>query len=252
MNNPKHKYQFHYECRFSFLPAIKNHFFKMRIIPIEGSCQHILEKMVSIEPNCSYNIAKDGFGNTVIYGSYLPKHNLFKISCQGIAKCKPYNITDTTPAEIYQYETHLTSTDANINGLAAGKTPLEIMHAVHKSIEYKRLVTDNTTTAAQVLKLGQGVCQDYAHLMIAACRSNGFYARYVNGLTIGEGETHAWVEVWQNGEWIGFDPTLDQQIEYGYLKFAHGRDVADCPTNRGRFYSWAMETMNVNCKLIEI
>ena len=126
------------------------------------------------------------------------------------------------------------------------------MHAVHRSLAYERFVTDNTTTAQQALLLGKGVCQDFAHLMIAACRSAGLPARYANGLVLGEGETHAWVEVWHDGVWLAYDPTHDCRVDWDYVKLAHGRDVDDCPTNRGRFYGWTSELMTVNCKLEQL
>ncbi len=59
------------------------------------------------------------------------------------------------------------------------------------------------------------------------------HARYVMGYVIGEGETHAWVEVWSDGAWYGVDPTHNCVVESGYIKVAHGRDAADCSVVRG-------------------
>ena len=66
---------------------------------------------------------------------------------------------------------------------------------------------------------------------------------------IGEGETHAWVEVSNGKVWYAYDPTHDKIVRWDYIKIAHGRDADDCPTNRGRFYSWTNETMSVICSL---
>ena len=66
---------------------------------------------------------------------------------------------------------------------------------VHELITYEYGVTTTATTAAQALALGRGVCQDHAHVMIAICRAAGVPARYVSGHLLGEGGTHAWVEV---------------------------------------------------------
>jgi transglutaminase-like putative cysteine protease len=107
-----------------------------------------------------------------------------------------------------------------------------------------RYVPDTTTvatTAAQAYALGVGVCQDYAHVMIALCRMCGLPARYVSGHLLGEGGTHAWVEVVgdpQGGRtapvW-GFDPTHRRETTLSYLFVAAGRDFADVTPTSGRF-----------------
>ena len=66
---------------------------------------------------------------------------------------------------------------------------------MHEAISYAHGVTSVATTAAEALAGGQGVCQDSAHVMIALCRAIGLPARYVSGHLLGEGGTHAWVEV---------------------------------------------------------
>ncbi|MDO4497959.1 MAG: transglutaminase family protein, partial [Bacteroidales bacterium] len=91
-----------------------------------------------------------------------------------------------------------------------------------------------------------------AHLMIALCRAKGWYARYVNGFILGEGQTHAWVEVSDGNVWVPYDPTLDVIPDWGYVKIAHGRDANDCPTNRGRFLGFTTETMSVSVSLSEL
>ena len=66
---------------------------------------------------------------------------------------------------------------------------------VYQTIRYVHGVTDIHTTAAEALALGRGVCQDYAHIMLVLCRLCGLPARYVSGHLLGEGGTHAWIEV---------------------------------------------------------
>ena len=111
--------------------------------------------------------------------------------------------------------------------------------------DYISEATDIETTAAEALRLGKGVCQDYAHIMTAVMRYMKIPARYVNGLMIGEGFTHAWVEVYVNGGWYGFDPTNDLHIDEYYIKFAHGRDYGDCTVDKGRFLGNASQKLNI-------
>ena len=115
------------------------------------------------------------------------------------------------------------------------------MHKLHQDLSYEKGVTTFQTTAEEAMKLKKGVCQDYAHILIACLRQLGIPARYVCGLLLGEGATHAWVEVYDGEAWCGLDPTNRQIIEYGYLKIAHGRDAADCPVNRGVFRGVAQQ-----------
>jgi transglutaminase-like putative cysteine protease len=113
---------------------------------------------------------------------------------------------------------------------------------VHRTLRYSHGVTDIHTTAARALSLGHGVCQDYAHIMLALCRLCGLPARYVSGHLLGEGSTHAWVEVLvpapaQPGETIAlaFDPTHGCETNLHYLTVAVGRDYYDVAPTSGTF-----------------
>jgi transglutaminase-like putative cysteine protease len=94
------------------------------------------------------------------------------------------------------------------------------------------------------LKLKRGVCQDYAHLMIAVCRSVGLPSRYVSGYHfVGdlqgsnanfEQASHAWVETHIPGTgWLGFDPTNNVEVNWRYIKLGHGRDYKDIVPVKG-------------------
>ena len=233
-----------------FCPPVGYHAFKLRAVPMECAMQHVTEHVLQVWPACTIMHAIDGLGNAVQYGSVSDRHERFCIESRGVVEVGGYCVPDDGPEGFYVSPTPLTSWNDDIRGMALGKNAAEIMHCVYRHLTYERFVTDNSTTAADVYARRHGVCQDYAHLMIAACRAVGLPARYVNGLTLGEGETHAWVEVHDGkGAWLGYDPTRDCEVHHGYLKLAHGRDVNDCPSNRGRFYQWTTESMTVNCKL---
>ena len=106
--------------------------------------------------------------------------------------------------------------------------------------------------AAQVMQTLQGVCQDYAHLMIGYCRRRGIPARYVCGFMEGTGETHAWVEVYDGPGYVGVDPTHVRLCDDGYLRVNVGRDSRDCAINRGMFTGMAQQTMEVCARMVEI
>jgi transglutaminase-like putative cysteine protease len=112
---------------------------------------------------------------------------------------------------------------------------------VHAHMRYVPDVTTVATTAAQAYALGVGVCQDYAHIMIALARACGLAARYVSGHLLGEGGTHAWVEIvadpcgGRTAPVWGFDPTHRRETTLSYLFVAAGRDFVDVTPTSGRF-----------------
>ncbi len=130
--------------------------------------------------------------------------------------------------------------------LASGAQELALAQQIsewtHQALRYTHDVTNIHTTAAEALALGQGVCQDYAHLMIVLCRLCGLPARYVSGHMLGEGGTHAWVEVLlpvagspELAMVVPFDPTNGRTTGLDYVTIAVGRDYYDVAPTSGTF-----------------
>lgn len=120
---------------------------------------------------------------------------------------------------------------------------LQLSDTLHHGFRYVPGSTSVASPMEHILESGSGVCQDYAHVMIAIARSWGVPARYVSGyLHVGgrateqEPETamHAWVECWlPDLGWIGFDPTNQSVAGERYVRVAVGRDYQDVPPTRG-------------------
>ncbi len=131
---------------------------------------------------------------------------------------------------------------------------------INTRFDYEPGVTDVHSTSAVVMALGRGVCQDFAHVMIAVCRNLGIPARYVSGYLYGGGSTpdgqdeasHAWCEVYcgpQHG-WTGFDPTHSTlTVDERYIKIGSGRDYADVPPVRGTWKGGATEKLGVSVRV---
>jgi transglutaminase-like putative cysteine protease len=106
---------------------------------------------------------------------------------------------------------------------------------------YRGGVTGVKSSAAEALALGAGLCQDYAHIMIAMCRSVGLPARYVSGHMLADGGSHAWVDVLlPNGDDqflhpVAFDPTNRRRPNMSYTIVAVGRDYRDVSPASGSF-----------------
>jgi transglutaminase-like putative cysteine protease len=122
---------------------------------------------------------------------------------------------------------------------------LALMHQIHDEFEYLPQSTSVTTGALEALSLRHGVCQDFAHVLIGACRSLGLAARYVSGylLTqpppgkprlVGADASHAWAAVWcPPYGWLALDPTNDVPVGQDHVTLAWGRDYADVAPLRG-------------------
>jgi transglutaminase-like putative cysteine protease len=120
-------------------------------------------------------------------------------------------------------------------------------------MRYRHDVTSVRTTAAEALAVGAGVCQDYAHVMLALCRLSGLPARYVSGHMVGEGGSHAWVEVLLPSATgrsslvaVPFDPTNNRLAGPSYLTVAVGRDNADVAPTHGSYCGPAGGTLTTS------
>lgn len=120
-----------------------------------------------------------------------------------------------------------------------------LMHHIHADFRYLPGATDLTTSTRRVLEQREGVCQDFAHVMIAGLRAHGIPARYVSGYIrtgnddpagamIGADASHAWVSVYCPPlGWIDFDPTNDCLLGTDHITVAWGRDFSDVSPLRG-------------------
>jgi transglutaminase-like putative cysteine protease len=150
--------------------------------------------------------------------------------------------------------TRLTAADAAIRQLAESMVSLDSVATaerfcqyVHDAISYEHGVTSVDTTAAEALAGGRGVCQDSAHVMIALCRAVGIPARYVSGHLLGEGGTHAWVEVIvadpAGACAMAYDPCNGRRAGRDYLTVAIGRDYTDVAPTSGTYFGAARGTL---------
>ncbi len=127
---------------------------------------------------------------------------------------------------------HATAVQA-LGTLAPGyKRVLAIQKWVRSRVKFVSNSSTGTTSACDTLASGQGVCRDFAHLMIALCRALNIPARFVTGFdygadpALGPPDFHAYVEVWLSGRWYMFDPS-GTAIPMGFVRLATGHDAAD-------------------------
>lgn len=127
--------------------------------------------------------------------------------------------------------------------------------ALFNAFEYQPGFTETDSPIDLALSEGRGVCQDFAHIMLAICRSWGVPARYVSGYMFNDREhgdrsspdaTHAWIEVFLPSlRWVGFDPTNNTLTEDRHVAVAVGRDYRDVPPTRGVYKGGGESHLNV-------
>lgn len=252
------KLQFEYVTHVVFSAPVSQHNLLLRCLPAETSFQH-----VSVEEFCLPDLfwheeSVDGLGNRIVVAGTSEMHTELQYGCRGVVESTVYCERDEAPSPTYRMSSRLTPTEGEMRELLpsiAGRfldDCLALTHVVHQYVVYTPGVTNMLTTSSDVFRHRKGVCQDYAHLMIALCRLAGMTARYACGLMRGEGQTHAWVEVHDGQCWYAFDPTNDCAVATGYIKLAHGRDAMDCPVSRGIYTGVACEKTTVNVIVKEI
>ena len=261
------RYLYNYQTIVTFSQPVTNHHLLLRCQPMSGSYMRIDEEQLIVSPGYRMCRDVDAFGNRVVYGGQREGHTSPAYISAGIVEMSQYvTRTDRGISPIYLIDTPLTMIDLEQSGqwlkecetlfadcgTGQADKASAICHYVYSQMAYMPLTTTVETPATEVFRLRRGVCQDYAHLMIALCRLSSIPARYVCGFLEGTGETHAWVEIHDGYSWLGFDPTNDRRISYGYVKLAHGRDASDCPVNRGVYLGNAMQQNIVSVTLVEV
>lgn len=167
---------------------------------------------------------------------------------------------EVVPPEVYLVETTATRADAALADLAmqaaGAEGPLAMAHRLAElvavAVAYKPGATRSQTTAAEALALGEGVCQDHAHILIACARRMGLPARYVSGYLFADVEgvpheaAHAWAEVHVAGlGWVGFDPANCCCPDARYIRLGSGMDAQDAAPIRGVARGVGAESLDV-------
>jgi len=153
--------------------------------------------------------------------------------------------------------------------LAAGQNVVPaakaLMAAVHSGFAYRTGATDARTPPEQAFVAREGVCQDFAHIMIMALRSQGIAAAYASGYLrtlpppgqprlVGADAMHAWVNVWCGKAlgWIGFDPTNNCLARQDHIQIGMGRDYADVAPIDGIFIGMDVQEMETEVDVEEL
>lgn len=260
---------------YSYEPAAARVALKLRLFPTPSHAQSVRSWSVTVNGEEPEMRMMNGYGDeeAVWFGhdgarevEIIAEGEIETTDVHGVMR----DLRMSGRPAMFLRKTKLTAPNEDIAALAAeateGKTGLEAAHAlsaaVREAVEYRTGVTDSTTTAADALMQGAGVCQDHSHLLISAARTLGAAARYVVGyLLVGEGddgmiaathETHAWTEIWVDGlGWVGFDPSNSICPTDRYVRLASGLDAWDAAPLRGSVIGMTEETLEADVQVIQ-
>lgn len=259
------RWKLSYEQVHSFDSPVSGHHYCVRCLPKELPYQKVEHCEYEIFPANPVRMSRDAFGNEILSGSIAEEHTRFSVTVSAIVSTESGLCPETREAYrlgMYRCATGLTQMGEHLKAFHCSlpergrktdwERTLELLLCLWENFRYLRRRTTVNTTAEQAFSQGCGVCQDYAHILLALCRAEGMTARYVAGAIPGEGQTHAWIEVCQDGFWKGFDPTNRKETDGEYISFAYGRDAMDCSLNRGILRGNARQLQHIYVRMEEL
>ena len=253
---------------YRFDPPLAHGLQRLRLTPKETHGQAISDWAMELSGGRLETAYDDHNSNHVSLISLLPGTSELTITCSGIV-----NTADRSgvvgkhagrlPLWAFTCRTPLTRPGSRLRALAAaverqagGEDRLTVLHAlstaVLESVSYQPGHTDAATGAEEALAAGKGVCQDHAHIFIAAARQLGIPARYVSGYLmlndrVEQEAGHAWAEAHVEGlGWVGFDVSNGISPDARYVRLASGRDYAEAAPVTGISFGAGDTTLAVS------
>jgi transglutaminase-like putative cysteine protease len=277
-----------HRTEYAYRAPASESFAELRVWPRNTRTQTVLQRKLILDPQVPVDNYVDYFGNHVEFFSIPFRHQ--KLAVEATAEVQTFPTPDFREAfevtlgearQIFHSQTFtlldfVQSSETVPLGevlrplkrkaLSAGASLGEVLHElngwIHREFAYKPGVTDISTPLATIVKQRSGVCQDFAHLMLAILRTIGLPARYVSGYIehydpektdiklIGAAASHAWVEVFlPGGEWYGLDPTNNQPAGERHVVTAVGRDYHDVAPMRGTYKGMLDQKLRVMVSL---
>ncbi|HLZ57798.1 MAG TPA: transglutaminase family protein [Ktedonosporobacter sp.] len=278
-------YTVRHTTRFRYSAPITESMMEVRLQPRSEGTQRCLDFRLSTSPVTQIFNYRGENGNRVHHFDVPNRHNHLTITAEAIVEVffpptLPEALTpaawdelDTLTADGEYWETlhpsHFAHPTELLSTLIAElqieqrDDPLTVVKdintAVYTTFEYAKQNTSADSPIDDALRIRRGVCQDFAHIMIALVRSLGIPCRYVSGYLFhqrehtdrsADGATHAWVEAFlPHLGWVGFDPTNNTLASDRHIRVAIGRDYADVPPTHGIFRGKAESELSVNVRV---
>ncbi len=289
-----------HQTRYDYSPAVDNAHHVAHLQPLSTGRQTLLRHTLRVHPQPAHlHTSVDVYGNTRHHFGLHTAHSELVVDADSLVQTSPdpAQALPTAPWERvrarYTYQARARWDAATEFVFPSPCIPREddfadfarpsfaparpvaeaawdLMQRIHRHMRYEAHSTQVSTPALQALRQGAGVCQDFAHILVACCRAMGLPARYVSGylLTtpppgqarlIGSDASHAWAQVYcpladgpdgpdgadGAGFWLDLDPTNDRSAGEDYVTLATGRDFLDVSPMRGVIHGGAAHVLSV-------
>jgi transglutaminase-like putative cysteine protease len=244
-----------------------------RVTPASYAGQSIVDWQIDVDCDARLRPGRDGYGNetTMIYVNGPIDRLVLSVTGEVLTEDKAgmvFGAPEPLPPMVFLRETALTKPDDAILAFAeemraAGRNTLDRMHqlstALNERLEFDKIHTNVQRDAATAFGLGHGVCQDFAHIFVAAARAIDVPARYVSGhlyqpeTAAGSQEaSHAWVEACiEDLGWVGFDPANALCPDDSYIRVAIGLDYREAAPLSGARIGGGVETLAVGVSVAQ-
>lgn len=271
-------FKIHHITLYHYDRPVKENINQVKVFPIEDNHQSVKEFEMSVTGDPAINIFTDFFGNKVGDFNVHQPHTELSIDCRMTVQTSDKKIlheelpaatfkalkTDTDK-EVYlfrlsdperigkQQAIQEILNELNADQLSVSELARFACEYVFTNFTYQKGITNIETTVDEILEHRQGVCQDFAHVLLQLLRTAGIPARYVSGYICpnksgfrGAGATHAWVEYYLPAYgWVGLDPTNNMLANSHHIKLATGRDFSDCTPVKGMFKGIARQSLSI-------
>ena len=288
------RYSVEHVTRYAYTAPVSQSWQLAHLLPRALPWQQLLSYTLHIDPPPDErHDAPDAFGNTATHFALHRAHRQLRVRMECVVEvgARPSDFTaqpaltweqardalhrqpqldDLVPARMREHTLLVPWSEAACVYAAPAFTPgrawleavMDLMHRIHADFDFEAGATTVSTSVDEVLHQRRGVCQDFAHLMLAGLRGHGLPARYVSGYLLtdppegqerlmGVDASHAWVAAYspQFG-WVEFDPTNDQLADGRYITLAWGSDFADVVPLRGVILGGGEQDMSVEVSVV--
>lgn len=259
-----------HQTRYSYDTPVRSIVQSHRLTPSVFAGQKVVDWEVTVSGGVIGARHRDGAGDVVQGWTIAGPVSEVTVQVRGTVETQDLagvlrGHRETVAPDCYLRDTLPTRLDVALAALAetaSGSDPLALAHAlsaaVSEAIAYRPGVTHAHTTAAEALALGEGVCQDHAHALIACARARRLPARYVSGYLFATEDgtpheaAHAWAELHIAGlGWVGFDPANRCCPDARYIRLGSGFDAQDAAPIRGIARGGAEEDMDVTVAVLQ-
>ena len=262
----------HHSTTYSYAEPARRVIQLLRATPSSFAGQSVLDWRIDVDCDAKLREGRDGYGNIthMLYVDSPITSLSITVAGRVLTEDKAglvHGLPHDLPPGIFRRPTELTAAGPAIAKLATliekGRgTDLDRLHRLaghlHAEIAFDTEATEVETTAEQASAAGHGVCQDYSHMFIAACRQAGVAARYVSGhLFRRDGmhfqeAAHAWAEAWvEHLGWVAFDAVNGICTDDAYIRVACGLDYRDAAPIAGARSGGGEEELSVEVRVSE-